>query len=123
MWRAIVDATVWPVVIVLVQVATDVFSCLTETAIFRRPDCLFLQAAMEPFDVAVALRMVIRRATMRDAESRQRLHEARRGKLRAIVGGQNQVALPASCRQALQHGLLHRVQSLFRSAAMREIPA
>ena len=38
---------------------------------------------MEPFDVAVAFRMVIRRATVRDAEPCQGLHEARRSKLRA----------------------------------------
>jgi len=49
MWRAAVDATIRPVVIVLVQVATDAFSSLHETTIFRRPDFLFLQAAVEPF--------------------------------------------------------------------------
>src|SRR5215467_10820335 len=123
MWRTIFDATMRPVVIVLVQVAADVFSRLAETAIFRRPHFLFLQAAMEPFDVAVALRMVIRRAAMRDAEPRQRLHEPRRGKLRSIVGGQNQITFTTSGRQALQHCLLHRVQCFFRSAAMRKIPA
>ena len=48
---------------------------------------------MEPFDVAVTFRMVVSRTAMRDAKSRKCFHEARRGELRAIVRGQNQLAL------------------------------
>ena len=64
MRSAICDSEVRPVVIVLREIPADVFSRLTETAIFRSPDFLFLQATMEPFDVAVAFRMVISRAAM-----------------------------------------------------------
>src|SRR5215471_8649075 len=46
MWRTIFDAAMRPVVIVLVQVAADVFSRLAETAIFRRPHFLFLHNPM-----------------------------------------------------------------------------
>ena len=46
---------------------------------------------MEPFDVAVALRVMIRRAPMGDAESVERLDEPRRGELRSVVGGQLRV--------------------------------
>ena len=98
MWSAIIDATMRPVVIVLLEIPTDVFSGLGQAAIFRRPDFFFLQAAMEPFDVAVAFRMVISRATVGDAEPCQRLHEARRSKLRAVVRGQNQIAADVSLR-------------------------
>jgi hypothetical protein len=59
---------------------------------------------------------------MRDAEPRQRLHEPRRSKLRAVVRGQNQIAFSTSCRQAVQHSLLRR-QRIFGSATVREIPA
>src|SRR5215471_19992605 len=111
-----------PVVIVLLEISSDAFSGLAETTIFRRPDFFLLQAAMEPFDVAVAFRMMISRAAMRDAESRQHLHEARRSKLRAIVCGQSQIALAAPCRQAVEHGLFHRIQCFLGATTMRKIP-
>ena len=46
----------------------DAGSRFFHAAIFRRPDFLFLQTAMEPFDVTVALRVMIRRASVRDAQ-------------------------------------------------------
>ena len=63
---AISDSTVRPVVIVLLDPAGDAGLCFFHAAIFRRPDFLFLQAAMEPFDVAVAFRVMVSRAPMRD---------------------------------------------------------
>ena len=74
-----------PVVIVLLDPTSDARSRFFQTAILSRPDFLFLQAAMEPFDVAVAFRVMIRRAPVRDAEPRERFQEARRGELRAIA--------------------------------------
>ena len=75
------------VVIVLLEIPADVFSGLTETAIFRRPDFLLFQAAMEPLNLAGTFGMMVGCATVRDTELRKGLHKPRRGKLRAIVGG------------------------------------
>jgi hypothetical protein len=58
-----------PVVIVLLDPATDRLPRFLHAAIFRRPDFFFLQAAMESFDVTVAFRMMIRRAPMCDSQS------------------------------------------------------
>jgi hypothetical protein len=53
-----------PVVIVLLDPAGDAVPRFFQAAILRRPDFLFLQAAMEPFDVAVAFRVMIGRAAV-----------------------------------------------------------
>ena len=50
---------------------------------------------MEPFDVTVAFRVMIRRPPMRDAEPAQGLQEARRSELRPVVRRQRQVFLAA----------------------------
>jgi len=55
-----------PVVIVLLDPAGDSAPLFFQAPVLRHPDFLFLQAAMEPFDVAVALRVMIRSAPMRD---------------------------------------------------------
>ena len=89
------------VVIVLLQIPTDVFSRFRQTAILRSPDFLFLQAAMEPLDVAVAFRVVVSRPPMRDAQLRQRFHEPGRGELGSVVGGQGKIIFSASCGQNL----------------------
>jgi hypothetical protein len=101
MWSAIIDATMRPVVIVLLEIPTDVFSGLGQAAIFRRPDFFFLQATMEPFDVAVSFRMVVSRSSVRDAEPCQRLHKTCRSKLRAVAGGQARPPSPGDCDQLL----------------------
>src|SRR5580658_2664285 len=67
-------------------------------AILRRPDFFFLQAAMEPFDVAVALRVMISRAPMRDPQPVQCFDKARRSELCSVVGGQGHTGLATSCR-------------------------
>ena len=92
-------------------------------SILRRPDFFFLQAAVEPFDVAVAFRVMIRRPPMGDAEPPQRLQEARRSELRPVVGRQRQVRLTASCGKSIQHRLLDRCQRVCGPTAMREIPS
>src|ERR1700720_977112 len=74
---AILDSAVRPVVIVLCDPTGDRGSCFFQAPILRRPDFLLFQAAMEPFDVAVAFRVMIRRPPMSDAEPPQRLQEAR----------------------------------------------
>ena len=56
------------VVIVLLDPARDAQPGLGEVLIFVEPHLLFFQAAMEPFDVAVALGMVVCCAPVRDAE-------------------------------------------------------
>ena len=56
-----------PIVIVLLDPTSDAGSRFFQAAILRRPDFLFFQAAMEPFDVAVAFWVMMRRAAVRDA--------------------------------------------------------
>ena len=94
-------------VIVLIDPASNRRMRLFDAAILVHPDFLLLQAAMEPFDVAVAFRMVIRRSAVGDAQPRKCLQEARRSKLRSVVGGQRQVCIAAARRQAVQHRLLY----------------
>ena len=69
MRRPISDPVMRPVVIVLLDPATDRLPRFLHAAIFRRPDFLFFQTAMEPFDVAVAFRVMIGRAPMSDSQS------------------------------------------------------
>jgi hypothetical protein len=47
---------------------SDAGLCFFQVAILRHPDFLFLYAAMEPFDVTAALRVMGGRAPMYDAE-------------------------------------------------------
>src|SRR5580700_10145659 len=112
-----------PVVIVLLDPTSDASPRFVQGAVLRDPDFLFFQAAMEPFDVAVALRVMIGRAAMRDPEPYERFQEPRGSELRAVIGGQRQVGLAASCRKPMQYGLLHRCQRVFGSAAVGKVPA
>ena len=57
-----------PVVIVLLDPAGDAAPRFFHAPILRRPNFLFLQAAMEPLDVAVAFRVMIGRAAMGDPQ-------------------------------------------------------
>jgi hypothetical protein len=57
-----------PVVIVLLDLTSDADTRLFHDSMFRCPHFLFFQDAMEPFDVAVALRAMIRRPPVRDAQ-------------------------------------------------------
>src|ERR1700691_1858253 len=111
-----------PVVIVLLDSTSDAGPCFFHAAIFRRPDFLFLEAAMEPLNVAVPLRVMIGRAPMSDAQPVERLDEPCRSELCPIVGGQRYMGLTAALGQPCQHRLLHRCQRVFGPAAMREIP-
>jgi hypothetical protein len=101
------------VVIVLLDPAGDAVPGLLETVVFVEPHLFFFQAAMEPFDVAVAVGMVVSRASMRDTQPVQGFHIACRSKLRAIVGGQRQTpfhenrkAEPPAQRGSALSGLL-----------------
>jgi hypothetical protein len=67
MWSAIFDSAMRPLVIVLLNPTSDAGPCFFQAAVRRRLDFLFLQAATEPFDVAVALRVMIGRVPVRDA--------------------------------------------------------
>jgi hypothetical protein len=74
-----------PVVIVFLDPTSDADLRFFQTAILRRPDFLFLQAAMKLFDVAVAFRVMIGRSPMGDAEPPQRFQETRGSELRAVA--------------------------------------
>jgi hypothetical protein len=65
---------------------------------------------MDPFDVAVAFRVVIRRAAVCDAEPRERFYKLRRSELCAVVRGQCYVRLAAALGQPFQLRLLDRGQ-------------
>jgi hypothetical protein len=69
---AISNPTARPVVIVLLDLTSNRCSRFFQAPILRRPDFLLFQAAMEPFDVAVAFRVMIRRPSMSDAEPVER---------------------------------------------------
>src|SRR6202162_6392069 len=120
---AILDSAVRPVVIVLLDPTSDRCSRFFQAPILRRPDFLLFQAAMEPFDVAVAFRVMIGRPPMPDAQPPKCFQEPRRSELRYIVRCQPQVCLAASCRKPTPHGLLHRCERVFGPTAMREIPS
>src|SRR5690348_2326832 len=112
-----------PVVIVLLDPTRDAGSGFFQAAVLCCPDFLFLQAAMEPFDVAVTFRVMISRAPMGDAEPPKRFQETRGSELRAIVGREGDVRLTAALGQPCQDGLLHGSQRIFGAATVREIPA
>jgi hypothetical protein len=82
---AVSDSEVRPVVIVLLDPATDRCSRFLQAPIILRPDFLLFQAAMEPFDVAVAFWVMIRRPSMGDAEPSKRLQDLRRSELRSVA--------------------------------------
>jgi hypothetical protein len=101
---AILDSAMRPVVIVFFDPTSDQCSPFFQAPILRRPDFLFFQAAMEPFDVAVAFGVMIRRAPMRDAEPAQRLQEARGSELRSVVRRQRQDCFAAArVQQSITH--------------------
>ena len=112
-----------PVVIVLLDPTSDRCPRFFQAPILRRPDFLFLQAAMEPFNVTVAFRVMIRRPSVRDAEPCERFQEPRRSELRSVIRRQRHVFLAAALGQPFEHGLLHRYERVFGPAAMREIPS
>src|SRR5450759_1409389 len=96
------DAAMRPVVIVLLDPARDRGSCFLHVTVLRGPDFLFLQAAMEPFDITVALRVIIGRAPMRDSQPVQSFDETRGSKLCSVVGGQGYAGIAATFWQTLK---------------------
>jgi len=105
---AISDSAVRPVVIVLSDPTSDRSSRFFQAPILRRPDFFFLQTAMEPLDAAVTFRVMIRRASMCDAQPVQSLNEPGRSELCAVVGSQRYARLAAALGQPLEYGLLDR---------------
>ena len=73
---------------------------------------------MEPLDITVSFRVMIRRASMRDAQPIQSLNEPGRSELRAVVGGQRYVRLAATLGQPFEYGLLDRCQCVFGASAV-----
>src|SRR5512135_1595080 len=100
---AISDSAMRPVVIVLFDPTSDAGTCFFHASIFRRPDFLFLETAMKPFDVAVALRVMIGRAPVRNAQPVECLDEPRRSELRSVVGGQRHAGRTAARGQPCEH--------------------
>src|SRR5437762_3532316 len=100
MRRSISQTLVRAVVIVFVDPFSDRRSRLLHAAVLVDPNFFLLQAAMKTFDVAVAFRMMIRRAAVGDAQPRKRFDVTRRGELRSVVRGQRQLRPAASSRQA-----------------------
>ena len=74
-----------PVVIVLLDPTSDRRSRFFQAPILRRPNFLLFQASVEPFDVAVAFRVMIRRPSVRDAEPCERFQEPRGSELRSVA--------------------------------------
>ena len=70
--------------IVLLDPASNAGPRFVQAAVLRGPDFLFFQAAMEPFDVAVALRVMKRRPLMRDAEPAERFQKPRPSEFRCL---------------------------------------
>ena len=99
---------------VLLDPTTDAGPRFFQAAIFRGPDFFSLQAAMEPFDVAVAYRVIIRRPSVRDPEPSQCSQKARRSELGSTVGRERHVRCTA-CSTA--------TWGIFGSATVREIPS
>ena len=66
MRTAIPDSSVRPFVMVLFDPTSDRGSPFLQAPILLCPDFHFFQAAMEPFDVAVAFRGMIRRSPRED---------------------------------------------------------
>jgi hypothetical protein len=111
------------VVIVVLDPTSDTAPRFSQAPILRRPNFLFLQAAMEPFDVAVALRVMIGRAPMRDTQPSQDFQESERSELRPVVIGQRYASLATASDSRSSKALLHRCQGVFGSATVRPIPA
>jgi len=95
-WSVILDSAVRPVVIVLFDPTSDRGSRFFQASILRCPDFLFLKTAMEPFNVTIAFRVMVGRASMRDAQPVQGLDEPGRSELCAVVGGQRYAGLAAA---------------------------
>lgn len=76
------------VVIIFLDPQSDGPPCVVEALVLVDPDLLFFQAAVEAFDAAVSLGVVVSGAAVPDAEPAEGFDVARRGELRAVVRGQ-----------------------------------
>ena len=75
---------------------------------------------MEPFDLAVAFRVMMGRPPMRDAEPAECFQEPPRSELCSVVRRQRHVLSAAALGQ---HPFLHDLQFLFRGSIHTRFPA
>ena len=119
---AISDTAMRAVVIVLLDPARDRRPRFLHVAILGRPHFFFLQAAMEPFYVTVAFRMIIGGASMGDPQPIQSFDKARRSELCSVVGGEGHPGIPTAFWQTRKYGLFNGIEGFFRPTTMRQIP-
>ena len=107
-----------PLVVVLVDPASDGIAGFSERLVFVKPDFFLLEGAMKAFDAAVAFGVIVGRAPVGDAQLAKGFEVAGGSKLGAVVGGQSQSQpLPMRIeRQNLEHGLVQGGESLLASA-------
>ena len=101
--RDISERCVRTTLIILPDPATDAGSRFFQGPILRRTHFLLLQAALEPLDVAVAFRVMIRRPPMGDAEPPEYLRKAQGSELRPAVRRQRHICLAAALGQSCEH--------------------
>jgi len=118
----ILDSAMRPVVIVLLDPACDRRSRFLHGTVLRGPHFFFLQTAMKAFDITVALRVIIGRASMRDSQPVQSFDETRGSELCSVVGGQGHAGIAAAFWQTLKYGLFDSIEGFFRPTALRQIP-
>jgi hypothetical protein len=97
-----------PLVVVLVDPASDGIAGFSERLVFVKPDFFLLEGAVKAFDAAVAFGVIVRRAPMSDAQLAKGFQVAGGSKLGPVVGSQSQRQnLPRRIeRPNLEHGLI-----------------
>jgi hypothetical protein len=123
--RPVVESLMRPLVVVLVDPASDRIAGVGERLIFVKPDFFLLEGAMKAFDAAVAFGVIVRRAPMGDAQLAKSFQVAGGSKLGPVVGSQSQSQpLPMRIkRQNLEHGLVQRGESVLAATAQTQVPA
>src|SRR5271168_4869853 len=112
--RPVVESLMRPLVVVLVDPASDGIAGFSERLVFVKPDFFLLERAVKAFDAAVAFGVIVRRAPMSDAQLAKGFQVAGGSKLGPVVGGQSQRQnLPMRIeRQNLEHGPIQSVESV-----------
>ena len=101
---------------------SDAGSPFLQAAMPSRPHLLLSQSPMEPFNIAVAFRVVRRGSPMHDVQLRKHFHERCRREACAIVRLQCQICFAASRGQAVKFGSFHRRKSFRCLATARQVP-
>src|SRR5271156_1436423 len=123
--RPVVESLMRPLVVVLVDPASDGIAGFSERLVFVKPDFFLLERAVKAFDAAVAFGVIVRGAPMSDAQLAKGFQVARRSKLSAVIGGQSQSqTLPKRIeRQNLEHGPIQSGESVLAATAQTQVPA